>query len=421
MMQRFACAGRRALTLLWVLAIWAAPFVPADAQQWKFDPRVALSSQYDDNYRLDSPPVKSISVYGSSLDASIQLQRITPTTTVMFVPRIWSSYFPGNTEVDSNDQFGVFDVTHTGKTSAEALKVDYRRQTLLKENLPDSLTGTDLGQPSRGTDVGALFEKARQVLWLIDPQGQVDLTPRQRLEFKGEYLSTTYSQQARTDYVPYTNALGSGGYVFQVSPRSSLTVRASGSKFKPEVGADSTTTGGEIEWDTRWSETARYYFRAGVDHTEYDASTFFHTAARDANSLSAGAGVSWAFPITTIFLDALRNESPSSGGYAVLQDQLRLQLEHRFTPLLASFVNVSAIKNDSLGGESTNQSDRRYAAARTGLEWRIRREWSLIGAYGYTWQNYVNLHDKAHSNDINISIVYEPHRPENGPAVTVGY
>jgi hypothetical protein len=421
--------GRR--EAVWAVAICAGLSVQAQGQQYKFDPRIQVTGLYDDNYRLDGTGSPKISVEGSTLDASIALQRLTPTTSVMFVPRIWSSYFPGHTEEDSNDQFGYLALNHVGQTHVEGLTVEYRRQTLLKENLPDANSNTEqLGQPGRGNDVGIFFQHARQVLWLLDPSAQYDLTPRQRLEFKAEYLDTTYSQQARTDYTPYTNSTASGGYDFIWSPRTTLIARVKGASFRPQVGADSTTVGGELEWDTRWTEKSRYYFRAGIDHTNYDASTLFNTAARSANSGSFGAGVNWTFQVTTVFLDGIRSVAPSAGGFAVVQDQLRFRVEHRFTPLLAGFVNASALKNDSQGGEqasnlgpiqNTNLSDRRYAQSNVGLEWRVRREWAVTGTYGYTWQHYVNLGNAGHSDDISISVIWQPHRPADGPAVTVGY
>jgi hypothetical protein len=91
------------------------------------------------------------------------------------------------------------------------------------------------------------------------------------------------------------------------------------------------------------------------------------------------------------------------------------------TPRLADFVGITGIKNQSLGNASTALSDRRYVAAITGLEWRMYREWSLTGTYSYTWQQYVTQQTTGRSNAINISVIYEPHRAENGPPITVTY
>jgi hypothetical protein len=220
---------------------------------------------------------------------------------------------------------------------------------------------------------------------------------------------------------PYKNALASLGYQFAMSLRSTLTFRGIGSKFLPDQGGDSTTYGAELEWSTRVTEKAQYYVRGGIQHTQFDANPVFKTPARNANSFAGGAGVSWSFPVTTVFVDALRLVSPSAQGYAVLQDQLRARVEHRVTARLADFVGITGIKNQSLGNASTALSDRRYIAAITGLEWRMYRQWSLTGTYSYTWQQYVTQQNTAHSNAINISVIYEPHRPENDRPITVGY
>ena len=423
-MSRAKAGAERAFAA--VLALWIAGLlsVPAQGAQWQFDPRVGLGGVYDDNYLLGSRAQDKFSVYGANLDASLQLTRTTPTTTILFVPRLWSSYFPGHHEDDANDQFAYFSFDRKGETSDAGVKVDYRRQTLLKQSLPDTDVNTGLGQPSRGTDIGVLFSRARQTLLLVDPHGQLVLTPRQSLELRGEFLNATYSyssQLARQDYQPYKNALASLAYQFAMSLRSTLIVRGIGSKFLPDQGGDSTTYGVEGEWSTRVTETSQYYVRAGIQHTQFDANTAAGTPARTANSFAGGAGVNWSFQVTTVFVDATRAVSPSAQGFALLQDQLRVRVEHRVTPRLADFVGITGIKNQSLGNASTALSDRRYIAAITGLEWRMYREWSLTGTYSYTWQRYVNQQTTAHSNAIDISVIYEPHRAENGRAITIGY
>jgi hypothetical protein len=406
-MSRPKAGAGRAFAAMLASWIGGTLSVPAQGAQWQFDPRVGFGGTYDDNYLLGSTAQNKFSVYGARLDASLQLTRTTPTTVILFVPRLRSSYFPSHHEDDANDQFAYFSFDHQGQTSDAGVKVDYRRQTLLKQNLPDTDVNTGLGQPSRGTDIGVLFSRARQTLLLVDPHGQLVLTPRQSLELKGEFLDATYSyssQQARQDYLPYKNALASLAY-----------------QFLPSQGSDSMTYGVEGEWSTRVTEKAQYYVRAGIQHTQFDANTAAGTPARNANSFAGGAGVNWSFQVTTVFVDATRSVSPSSQGYTVLQDLLRARVEHRVTPRLADFVGITGIKNQSLGNASTALTDRRYIAAITGLEWRMYREWSLTGTYSYTWQRYVNQQTTAHSNAIGISVIYEPHRPENSRAITIGY
>jgi hypothetical protein len=423
-MSRAKAGAGRAFAAMLASWIGGTLSVPAQGAQWQFDPRVGFGGTYDDNYLLGSTAQNTFSVYGARLDASLQLTRTTPTTTILFTPRLRSSYFPSHHEDDANDQFAFFSFDRQGQTSDAGVKVDYRRQTLLKQNLPDTDVNTGLGQPSRGTDIGVLFSRARQTLLLVDPHGQLVLTPRQSLELKGEFLDANYSyssQQVRQDYLPYKNALASLAYQFALSLRNTLIVRGTGSKFLPGQGGDSMTYGVEGEWSTRVTEKAQYYVRAGIQHTQFDANTAIGTPARNANSFAGGAGVNWSFQVTTVFVDAIRSVSPSSQGFALLQDLLRVRVEHRVTPRLADFVGITGIKNQSLGNASTDLSDRRYIAAITGLEWRMYREWSLTGTYSYTWQRYVNQQTTAHSNAIGISVIYEPHRAENGRAITIGY
>ena len=60
-----------------------------------------------------------------------------------------------------------------------------------------------------------------------------------------------------------------------------------------------------------------------------------------------------------------------------------------------------------------------YNYATTGFEWRLQREFSVVAEYSFTEYHYAAPPGQA--NLIQLSVVYEPHRPAEGPAITVGY
>ena len=49
--------------------------VGAMAADWSYEPRVALSAEYDDNHRLTNVPGQEIEVYGPKLDARLVIAR----------------------------------------------------------------------------------------------------------------------------------------------------------------------------------------------------------------------------------------------------------------------------------------------------------------------------------------------------------
>lgn len=100
-MSRVKAGAERAFAAVLALGIAGLLSVPAQGAQWQFDPRVGLGGTYDDNYLLGSRPQDKFSVSGARLDASLQLTRTTPTTALLFVPRIASSYFPSHQQDDA--------------------------------------------------------------------------------------------------------------------------------------------------------------------------------------------------------------------------------------------------------------------------------------------------------------------------------
>jgi hypothetical protein len=92
----------------------------------------------------------------------------------------------------------------------------------------------------------------------------------------------------------------------------------------------------------------------------------------------------------------------------------------RFTPRLAGFLGVRAIYDDPLRGAAVpTVRAQHYGYGTMGFEWRVKRGFSVIGAYSFTDYRYGGPSGQA--NSIQVSLVYQPHRPAEGPAITVGY
>jgi hypothetical protein len=246
------------------------------------------------------------------------------------------------------------------------------------------------------------------------------MTPRSSLEFSAGYTDATYSQQLQGGYVYYENVTGSAGGVLKASPNGSFTLRATGADFRPDVGFTAATYGGEAQWDGNFSATKQYYLRIGAGRTNFSGSVPGAPQVSGTTNWSGGAGTQWTYSLTEIFVDATRNVAPTAQGYAVIQDQLRLRLARRFTPRLAGFLGVRSIYDDPLrGAVAPTVQTQHYNYGTTGFEWRVEREFSVIGAYNFT--DYRSSGPSGQANSIQVSFVYEPHRPAEGPAITVGY
>lgn len=398
----------------------AAAAAVGSTADYQFNPRMEIGSAYDDNASLAPSSGSKIAAADALGDARLDLVARESNWQWRLTPEVRGAWYPSHSSLDSNGEFLYLDGQRTGARYALLLDGYGSSQTLLPTSLPTANIATGLGVSEPGTTL-VVPTTIRQNLGYLSPGYTFEMTERRRLELNATYTDATYSREAAGSYVNYQNTAGSAGLVLRVTPTGSLTIRATAVDFRPHFGSTSDTYGGEVQWDGTLSATKQYYLRAGGGYTDFSGGMGSSEASGSAN-WSAGAGTHWSYILTEIFLDATRNVAPTAQGYAANQNQLRLRLARRFTPRLAGFLGMRTIYEEPVPGTvGVNLRSQHYNYATTGLEWRIERGFSLIGAYDYTDFRFSGQTSSGRANSVRVSIVYEPHRPAEGPAITVGY
>jgi hypothetical protein len=267
----------------------------------------------------------------------------------------------------------------------------------------------------------------RQEYGYLSPSYTLQMTPRYRLELNVNYTDASYTHELEGGYTDYRNVGGSAGLVVQETLNGSLTLRATGADFRPDSGLTTNTYGAELQWDGKYSQTKQYYLRIGAARTDFSGTATSTagtvagvTPGSSSTNVSGGAGTHWTYQVTEIFIDATRNVEPTALGYVVNDNQLRLRIARSFTPRFAGFIGARAIYDQPVhGAGATALAADHYYFATAGFEWRVQRGFAVIGSYDFTNSEYAG--PLARSNSILVSLVYEPHRPAEGPAITVGY
>jgi hypothetical protein len=387
----------------------------AAAADWHWDPRVDLSGTYDSNYGLSGGNVENVSVTGAVVDAQLKASILEPTMQFEITPRVRAVNFPGQSEFDANNVYVDSQFDKKWQVSTLSVTEMFWSQDVLRSFLPTTTIGAPLGQNNPGADLASVNERVRQDLLLLAPTAMFDLSPREQLEIKAQYLSVDYSQAIENQVQNFKNYSGSIGLGFAVSPRSTLTVRATASDLRPATGSGANTYGGEGEWDTHFSEVMQVYARLGAERTTFDLSQYGQSSA---NSVSGGLGISRKFVSYDLFVDFTRSVSPDSAGAVVARDDLRARLEHKFTARTSGYVGLRAIDQTGLGN-AVNFTSQRYGQAALGVEWRIFRQFSIISEYAYTNLKQGDA-QAAGSNAVTITLRYEPHRPAEELGVNIG-
>jgi hypothetical protein len=384
----------------------------------QYNPRVEVGVSYDDNANLANESAAEIKTSGEDIDARLEVRSIGPTGELRLTPAVNGAVYPGNSEVNSNGEFlYLYGEEHGPRFEASAYGY-VSSQTLLKNYLPTATLGGGLGQPEPGTTIGNLSAD-RQNLEYIDPKYSLQITPRRRFEVDASFLDASYNHQSTSGYIDYTNFSGSAGLVMDATQTGALALRVTGANFDPKIGFTTNTFGFQTEWAGHLSQTKQYYVRVGVERSDFSSDVATVPNAPSSTTVSGGIGTHWTYQVTEIFVDLTRDVAPTPLGYAVKESQLRLQYSRRLTERLAAFVGARGIIEDAFSGTAVNIPSQRYAFGTGGFEWRVMRQFSLVGAYDYVGRKYVG--PIADSNAVHLSFVYEPNRLADSPAITVGF
>jgi hypothetical protein len=396
----------------------------AEAAEMQYNPRVEVGVSYDDNANLAGTGANQVKTFGEDVDARLEVRSIEPAGEWRLTPVVDGAAYPGNSELNSNGEFLYFYGDEHGPRY-EATAYGYvSSQSLLKNYLPTAAFAGGLGQPEPGQTIGNLAA-IRQNLGYIDPQYSLQMTPRRRLELNASFVDASYNHELQGGYTDYTNVAGSAALVLQATQTGSVALRLTGENFKPDFGFTTNTFGFETEWDGHFSQTKQYYVRVGVERSDFSAQTSAVSNSSivsnpsASTTVSGGVGAHWTYQVTEVFADLTRNVAPTPQGYAVKESQLRFRLSRRVTERLAGFVGARAIIEDPFSGTVVNVPTQHYVYATTGFEWRVLRQFSLVGSYEFTNSKYVG--PSAQSSTVHVSFIYEPHRIVDGPAITVGY
>jgi hypothetical protein len=392
---------------------------PAFATEIVYNPRVEVDGSYDDNANLSGVGSSKVHAGSAGADARLEILADEPNWKWRMTPEVRGTYFPSESELNSDGEFLNFFGQRTGPRYTLGVYGYGSSQSLLKAYLPTAALGAGLGQQEPGATIGDLAS-IRQTLGYIAPNYSLQITPRRRLELNASYTDATYNHALLAGYTDYRNATGSVAFVMDATRTGSLALRVLGSQFKPDVGLTTDTYGFETEWDGHFSATKEYYLRLGVNRSTFSAGgTLTSTGVPKSTNVSGGAGTHWTYQVTEVFVDLMRSVNPTALGYAVEEDQLRFRLARRFTPRFAGFLGARVILDHPFTGATINVPSQHYEYGTAGFEWRLTRAFALVTEADVTHRVYVG--PSARSDAIHIALVYEPHRLAEGPAITVGY
>lgn len=385
----------------------AAPFAQAAAAEWTFSPRVEVGGMSDSNLHLDEG-TGMVDVSGAYGKGEFGMAYATPLSEFSFTPRVVATWFPDEEVSDEDYVNGGARLAwlRRGRTTQNSLRFDYDNSATVTGNrVTTDEGGGDLGNPDDVGDSGVLTSQNRVQTLDVRDTFQLEHTERNVFEAGAYFLGRDFDEQEIGEEVSFLAFGGNLGWIWRTNERSSLGVRLRAQHYNPELtDVDTNNLGIEGEWRYQVSERIDSYVRIGATRTSFDAAET--EVADDEVEMVGGAGGSWRFRVSSVFLDLTRQVSPNSSGYSVIRDQLQFRLNRDFSERASGSLAVRFINDDAPQG----YNERRYAVGSVGAEWRMTRIWSLLARYDYSWQDYELTSGDASSNAIRLTVLYQPRR-----------
>ena len=368
------------------------------AAAWEFNPTVEAGYMYDDNYRLTIPGTE-LEVQGPLADVALEIRALTQANDFSITPRVRSTYFPNQKDLDATDYFTQLDWRYTGQRANTRVRGDFSQQDIINSEQPGADVDGDLGEPDFG-DAGRVLVANRRTRLQLQPSVTFELSPRRELQFEVAASDVSFDREIQGAQVDYNTYGAAAGLVFRNTERSSWTLRARGGRYETSLDESTTTIGLQMQWDTRSATDTRTYFRVGAEQLEF---------IDGGNDISwvAGAGVSFQRGRNEMFIDLSRSIGPSNAGLVISRDQLRLRWTRDMTPRLALFMGVRGTYDDSVDPDAIYQA-RTYATGDLGLQWRWQEEFTLRVGIDYTWQEFEDGIDDATSSGAMASVIWQP-------------
>ena len=392
--------SRRVTQVAVAASVLATSGPAALAADWEINPRIEAGLIYDDNYRLTRPGTE-IDVTGPMADVQFELRALTPTSEFSLTPRVRATYFPDASDLDAVDYFTYLNWERRGQRVLTRLRGEISQMDIISSEQPDSHSGGDLGDPDFG-DSGSTAVDNRRLLADLLPTFDFDVSERRRLRLEARYTDVRFDDEITNAHVDFNVASAAVGLATRLSEINSFTVRLRGTRYDIETRDATTSYGAELQWDRQTTEDTRAYVRVGAQNVEL---LFGDTET----AWLLGAGTEWILGRNELFLDALRSVGPSSSGFMVTRDQLRLRWTRALSPRLSLLAGLRGTHDEDI--ESIpffTFAERSYASADLGLQWRWQEEFSLRAEYDYTWQKFKDATGDSASSGFMVSILYQP-------------
>jgi len=379
-----------------VAAAGVAAAAGAQAAEWWLEPMVRGQTFHDDNLRLLTTDEQA--VWSVLLEPRLAGGRRIERAGIAFDAGAQFRRYPGDSELDSNDQDLHLDSYYLTERDRFGLDLDFIRDTTLTSELDET---------------GFVQVRRRRTTREASPSWIRSLGARDTLQLSYYYSSVTYDAPV-SEFVDYDYQTFAGTWMRRLDAKNQLHFTALYSRFEaPDIDSQTDTVGLQGGLERDFSERTKGTFLAGWRRTDAQFRSFqqfgpFLIPVQAETQSDGGlfsAEIEHRFERAVLKASLSRSIDPGGFGTVYQSDKVRISARFKFTERRRGGFNVYALRNEAVEGGSTAR-DRTYYRINPFFEWDLSREWRLRGEYMYRWQEYETAQDAADSNRITFTLEY---------------
>ncbi len=386
------------LGICWLTVIGYSRIVIA--AEWSLESFIDMEIGVDDNPRLLPDPPDS--VFTTRVTPVLRSTRNSETSEIDLALLLrhtayrGAAFAGGTDREDTND--AILDLASKFQTSERTtwgLDAEFKRDHVFQSvDLPGTLPPD--------TDVGLVDSPVPRKAVRIRPSWARRLTERDTLRVDYRFRQTRYSNTSETDLDDFEAHALRTRFSRTIKPTYDLDITGSVGRFR-NLDTGSETDNIEILAGIThdFSEITRGTLEAGLRETEETTATekrpdsgyVFRARLRHRSELASFDG---------FIFHGLR---PSGVGEPRQITQFRMRWRTGISRRLNFLLRTNIFRNDALEGGDTD-ANRRYAQIDSGLNWQLRRLWSINVSYRYRYQKFDNEPQSATSNRFLFGVTY---------------
>jgi len=393
--------------LCWAALLICLSSAPAQAQDWRFEPRLAVGGETDDNAQLTTRTDDVVRLEGYLLAASADISYQSESAKFLFAPLIMDRSYPNDKIFDSTMYDARLRYDYRMPRQRWRIDVWFNEDDIRNGERADINLDEDDPENIPDDDTGLVQLKGERTRLSVRPSWVYNWSDTSSTVLRVNYRDVSYDTELLLN--DYTDAIITADYRMKFSDRHAGFV--SGSVRTYDVAEDQ----GEFDskainvgFETLLSEKVRMRFRIGAEDVESSVSGLNET--RPIGELTFTRRLE-----TIRFLAQYRRSVTASGqGRMSERDAINLAITRVLNQRFEAGLGLRTYRSDPIQLAPNDPTfGRNYAQLTARLVWNMTRSFAMQTMYRYTWVDREILGESANSNHIMLWFVFQPSGPRD--------